>query len=263
MVHLPPSLDAATSTLEAAGLNRWGVAAVAAYDSAALEGLRSAEIAPWARSILVFASGGKMLWEGMLEAIGADVSRLTGEAHPLDAHVARVIDSVSFPDVRHRWFLATATAPVQLDFRTLAVLAGVGAPSRMGLVIDPEMGLWMGLRAACFVDQPLEPSPPTPDVCEGCPAPCISACPAGALESGEWAVRTCAAYHRSSTDCAQTCHSRVACPVGADHRYSDLQRAYHYNRATGRAALREALGIPAGSDPHEGIGPHWGDWDAG
>ena len=164
-------------------------------------------------------------------------------------------------DFRSRWFLATATAPVQLDFRSLAVLAGVGAGSRLGLVIDPELGPWMGLRAACFVDLELPSSRPAPDVCSGCSAPCMTSCPASALDSGEWNVQICASHHRSTVDCAHTCHSREACPVGDEHRYSALQRRYHYDRKGGRVLLRESLGIPAEQDSHVGVGPHWGDWD--
>jgi len=257
------ALESALDLLRAGGLNRWGVVPVETYDAVASEGLGSADLAPWARSILVIASGGPTLWEDMIEAIAVDSGRLTDEAHPLDAHVARLIESAPMTAFEHRWFLATATAPVQLDFRTLAVLSGVGAASRLGLVIDPEVGPWLGLRAACFVDLALPASSPTPDVCAGCSAPCVSACPAGALVSGQWDVGTCATYHRTSTDCAQTCHSRQACPVGAEHRYSDLQRTYHYDRAAGRSALREALGIPHADDRFEGIGPHWEDWDAG
>ncbi len=261
MLWTDTPLEDALSRLHAGGLNQCGVTGVDAYDAQARDGLHSEDLAPWARSILVFASGGGGLWDGMLDAIRSDPSRLTCEPHPLDAHVVRLVGGASLPDVQHRWFLATATAPVQLDFRLLASLAGLGASSRLGLVINGEVGPWLGLRAACFVDVDLPASAPAPDVCEGCPAPCIGACPAGALGEGAWEVGTCAAFHRSASDCAQTCHSREACPVGAAHRYSDLERGYHYNRAAGREALRAYLGIPPDADPHQGIGPHWGAWE--
>jgi hypothetical protein len=261
MGSLLAALGPALESLHSGGLNRWGVVGAEAYDDNASEGLGTADLAPWSRSILVLASGGPALWADMLEAMHLDPRRLTDEAHPLDAHVTRLTDAAPMGGIRHQWFLATATAPVQLDFRTLAVLAGIGSPSRLGLVIDPELGPWMGLRAACFVDVLLPASSPAPDVCDGCSAPCMGACPAGALSSGQWDVTTCASYHRDSTDCAQTCHSRMACPVGVSHRYSDLERVYHYDRAAGRVALRAALGIKDGDDRFSGVGPHWGDWD--
>ena len=247
--------------LREAGLNHWGIVSREVYDSVASPGLTSADLAPWAKSILVLASGGRALWDDMCEAILEDKRRLTRTPHPVDCHVGEIVQGVPLSMVRHRWFMATATAEVQLDFRSLAVLGGIGSPSRLGLVIDRQFGPWMGLRAACFLEWELPPSRPAPDVCEGCSAPCVSACPAGALPDGQWDVGVCAAYHRTSKDCDQTCHARVACPVGEAHRYSDLEQIYHYDRARGRVLLREALGVDAADDPHQGIGPHWEAWD--
>jgi hypothetical protein len=260
MMMQSPAMMAALDALREGGLNHWGAVSTQAYDDVAAAGLKTSDLAPGARSILVFASGGTALWDDMLEAMGDSPEYLTEDAHPLDACVGRLIGSVSLGGLEHRWFLATATAPVQLDFRTLAVLAGLGSPSRLGLVIDPILGPWMGLRAACFLSANLPTSPPAPDVCEGCSAPCVSACPAGALNQGRWDVAACADHHQSTSDCSQTCHSRVACPVGSAHRYTDLQRRYHYDRAGGRGLLREKLGIPDAADNFQGVGPHWGAW---
>jgi epoxyqueuosine reductase QueG len=260
--NAPALLDALRLRLAASGLNHVGVADVVAYDAVATEALRSAVLAPYAQAIVVVASGGGALWDHLIDEISAEPARLTETLHPLDGCVRRGIASVEdlLDGVRHRWFFAVAETDVHLDFRTLAVAAGLGAPSRLGLVLDARYGPWMGLRAACFIDAALPASPTAPDRCAGCDAPCIEACPGGAFPEGQWDVHACSAFHRESDRCAQSCAARVACPVGEAHRYSELERRYHYDRAGGRRALRSFMGIADAQDPFEGVGPHWGDW---
>lgn len=255
-------LPALTEALRPVGLNHLGVASPAAYDPVARSELRTSALMPGTRSILVVASGGPALWEAFLADLRADPRGLTGQAHPLDAFVARAIATTAplLSGVEHRWFLAASTARVHLDMRTLAVLAGLGAPSRLGLVIDGRYGPWMGLRAACLLAADLPPSPPAPDLCKGCSAPCIMSCPGGAFETGRWDVGRCATFHTVSNQCHGICHARLACPAGLAERYPELERRYHDDRKNGRAMLRADLGIAVADDRHAGDGPHWDEW---
>jgi epoxyqueuosine reductase len=241
------------------GLDPMGVVDVAVWDAQCRPETRSEVIAPGAQSIVVVASGGASLWEAFVAACRADAAVLLESAHPLDAFVRRVIEGVA-PD--HPWFYAAHDAVLPLDFRSLAVLAGLGAPSRLGLVLDARFGPWLGLRAAAFVPFALPASAPAPDLCRDCDAPCISACPGEAFVDRQWSVGRCAAWHQSSSDCERSCAAREACPVGAEHTYPPLERLYHYNRSVGRAALRAELGIPAADDSHAGSGPYWDAWSA-
>jgi epoxyqueuosine reductase QueG len=257
-------ISALKADLSAVGLNLAGVAAASDWDREAQPAQCVAEVLPEARSILVFGSGGRALWDHLLVDLKAHPDHLTGEAHPLDAFVRR---HVALADARHltgrarRWCFAAAEADKHVDFRLLAHLAGLGARSRLGLLLHPTWGPWLGLRAACFLDAALPPSPPGgPDLCEGCPAPCLAACPGGAFPDGTWDVDACGAYHVASGECRSTCHARVACPVGAAHRYPPEELAYHAHRNSGRAWLRRELGIPDGADPFEGDGPYWETW---
>lgn len=240
------------------GLNLCGVA----------DGAPWQEVLPGCRSVLVFASGGTALWSAMLTDLKAHPRHLADEANPLDAFVQRGLQAVDpHPPASRRWVRCAADADIMVDFRSLAVAAGLGWPSRLGLLIHPSHGLWLGLRAACFTTDSIPPTGPRAGSgpCEGCPAPCVSACPAGAVSdgplgpAGAWDVQRCAHFHQSSSQCERTCHSRVACPEGAPHRYSDAQRAYHYHRASGRTWLRAQVGLQ--QDEHEGTGPHWGAWE--
>lgn len=268
---LPPDITALIAALDGDGLNTWGVAPAAELG----------DVLPGARSVLVFGSGGGHLWRGFCTAIVENATTLTNHTHPFDSHVARCVaaaDAVLDADRPRRWVLCGATEPGTapppfVDFRMLAREAGLGHPSRLGLLMGPVYGPWMGLRAACVLDDALDPTGPLPgdSPCLTCAAPCVPVCPVGAVpEVGARApedprplpfgIRRCAA-HRASGGCATQCGSRNACPEGSDHRYDALEQHYHDNRGTGRKALAAHLGIDA--DGHPGLGPRWAEWAEG
>jgi epoxyqueuosine reductase QueG len=248
--------------LEPYGLNHLGVADPAAYDAVARPELRASVLHPGTRSVIVVGSGGSALWEAFLADLRRDPTGLTHQAHPLDHFVAKGLAAAEpvLAGTAHRWIQVAANAPLHLDMRTLSVQAGLGAPSRLGLVLDARYGPWLGLRGACFLDAELPPSPPAPDLCEGCAAPCMGACPGGAFVDGRWDVGRCATFHQVSDRCHGICHARLACPVGVAERYPELERRYHDDRAKGRAMLRKHLGIRPEDDRHAGVGPHWDAW---
>jgi epoxyqueuosine reductase QueG len=255
-------LNSIRASVAPLGLNHIGVMSVEAYDAGARAELQSAHLCPGARSVVVMASGGPALWHAFVDWLKADPGRLARQAHPLDSFVqtAKTRAAPVLGDADHQWFFAAAEARVHLDFRTMAVAAGLGAGSRLGLVLHPVYGPWIGLRAALFLDWELEATASAAESCENCDAPCVAQCPGDAFVEGQWSVGRCADFHRVSTRCAQSCDARLACPVGADQVYPPLERLYHYDRAAGRVALRTEVGLPLGADRFEGIGPHWGDW---
>jgi len=246
--------------LASTGLNHWGAVTPERYDKVAKPGLKTADLFADTQSILVFASGGRALWDAFIADLSRNPRHLDGEQHPLDAFVMRSVEaaSMTLSGASHRWFFAAAEADVHLDFRTLAVMAGLGVPSRLGLVIDKEFGPWMGLRAACMLQIPIEETAAQEDLCAACASPCIPACPASALEGGQWSFETCASFHRSSDTCSTQCVARSSCPVGEGYRYSEAQTRYHYNRAIGRVELAQSLEIE--DKIFEGLGPLWADW---
>lgn len=255
------NLAGLTDPLARSGLNAFGIADPARWDALAGPSRQSQDLLPGAQAILVFGSGGRTLWEGFVEDLRANPTHLTDEEHPLDAFVGRLVAGAEgvLGSVPRRWFFAAAAADVHVDFRLLADLAGLGGRSRMGLLLSPRFGLWLGLRAACFVAAPLPFSPAaSADPCAGCPAPCITACPGDAFVEGHWSVDRCSAFHAVSARCASSCDARGACPVAPDARYDADEVLYHYDRARGRARLRELAGVTY--DTFEGVGPHWQTW---
>ncbi len=235
------------------GLNHVGVAAPNAEAEAVL---------PGCTGVVVFASAGPALWHAFVAAVKRDPQVLTAHAHPLDQFIASALRRLDpAPSADRLWVRCAFDAERFVDFRPLAFAAGLGWPSRLGLLMDDEVGPWMGLRAACFV-RTLPPQlhirgPRTgPSPCEGCAAPCVSECPAGALAGG-FRISACADWKQQG-GCVGRCAARNACPVGATHRYPPLAQAYHDDRLSGRRALAAALGIS--HDPFLGEGPYWSDW---
>ena len=236
--------------LVAMGLNVRGVADGADYT----------RFLPGCRAVLVFGSGGRALWDAFVADLRLHPEHLAGERHPLDRFVARALEAADpDPGPERRWIRCAADEKQTVDFRVLALRAGLGHRSRLGLLLHPEYGAWMGLRAACFttealpVDGPLQSEGP----CEGCPAPCETACPAQAIDQKGWNVGRCAAHQEGTEDCKRGCHSRLACPEGAAHAYEPLELRYHTDRIPGRAALAEALGHADPGAPDPGGWKRW------
>jgi len=239
--------------LAACGLNVFGVANGAGQD----------DILPGCRSVLLFGSGGGALWESLLVDLRRSPAGLTDETHPLDAFVSRQLKAADpNPPPSRRWVRAAGDETVFADFRLLSHQAGMGHHSKLGLLLHPEWGPWMGLRAACFTTEHIAPTGPRTDAnpCDACPAPCADACHGGVISEAGIDIRGCAAFHvrtGESGPCASRCDARRACPVGASRAYPPLEQRYHYNRRLGRRALAEAVGAPLGV---EGSGPYWGEW---
>jgi hypothetical protein len=245
------------------GLDVQGVASAAAWDAAVPASRTTDALFPGTRSILCIGNGAGRLWDGFLADLAADPRGLTEQVDPLDAYVRRRVRAAeaALGDLPRRWFWAAADADLHIDFRLLAGLAGLGVQSRLGLLIQRERGMWIGLRAACFLPIELDVAPPVTDhPCDGCDAPCVTACPGGAFPDGRWSVDLCARFHQESATCERSCVSRLACPVGAERRYTPEQYAYHSHRESGRRWLRGRLGVT--DDPFEGSGPYWGTWKA-
>ena len=210
------------AVLAAAGIGLFGVA----------DGRGWGHVWPGCRSIVVVGNAGDRLWE----AFGA---RASGggpdpDPDPLDAFVARAIARATPHDAEGRWVRCAADATVVVDFRALAVAAGFGWRSRLGIVIHPHYGPWFALRGAWFSDAPLAPTGPLPGAgpCASCDAPCAAACPANAIAT-TLQIDACGAW-RAEGGCDRVCDARRACPIGAHLRYPADQEAYHHRAgATG------------------------------
>jgi hypothetical protein len=130
-----------------------------------------------------------------------------------------------------------------ISFMRLGACAGLGRPGLVGVLLHPEFGPWIALRAAILVPFALSATGPAArfDPCPACTErSCMAACPAGAVGTGGWDVPRCASSRARSDDpCAARCHARFDCVLGREHRYPAEALAYHQERA--RPALLASL----------------------
>ena len=127
-----------------------------------------------------------------------------------------------------------------LNFVALGQRMGAGLPSRLRVLIHPVYGTWITFRMLFYIRDSRGVLPTTPpiavDACNGCPAPCIPACPAGAFVGKAGAEQLdypmSFRYRKDhGGTCADACAARVACPVGAEHRYPADSLAHSHHRA--------------------------------
>jgi epoxyqueuosine reductase QueG len=225
----------------AAGLDGWGLnvrlrLSAANFDAACAPvppGLQLRALLPGARAALIVGSGGPYFFERFLAAPEAG----DGAANPLDRFTARIVAGLAEEALAplgvahavHFPFLQIASAgraPI-IPFQRLGRAAGLGGPGPLGLQIHPDYGPWWAYRALIVIDRELAPLPPPGDGCADCPAPCVAACPAGAVRRAGFDVPSCHARRLSAEPCRLSCAARIACVRGPQHRYSDRQLAFH------------------------------------
>ncbi len=173
--------------------------------------------------MLVGADLGTVLWRGMMDAL-AD-GRLQTGPDPLDrwirAHMPATTPELHAVD-------SSLSSPIHLDFRGLAIAAGLGWDSRLKMVLHPEAGPWVGLRVAILTTEKLTVTGPlpSPSPCDGCPAPCQTACPARALKP-DLDIQTCLSFQQQDEGCPSGCHARMACVVGREFVQGEAQLRFH------------------------------------
>ena len=188
---------------------------------------RAEDIAPaGAGTMLLLGYGGPSLWRSF--SISPEMA--DGQAHALDRWSKRVIGALAarfggaalfpFGGPPHQPFIRWTYAGEPIH------------PSKLGMSIHPERGLWSGWRGAIALtdrlDLPerLQSDPP----CDPCPAPCLDACPVGAFSDSGYDAAACRAHLNSpeGAPCRKAgCLARRACPVGQDYAQSAEQAAFH------------------------------------
>ena len=222
------------------GFDLVGVTTPAAYDALVPPSHRLGSTR-LARSIVVIGNGGGAFWSAYRRHCAAEPA-YAARAHPLDAFTTTVMETHALPAIAHLGAAPVVRFPFDvaapaLSFVHLAEAAGLGCRSLLGVLVHPEYGPWMALRAALLVDADLEATRPAAgfDPCPTCvDRPCITACPADAITPAEgWNVPRCVDFRTTAetNPCETRCHARVACVYGRHHRYPDDALAYHQGRA--------------------------------
>jgi epoxyqueuosine reductase len=224
------------AALESGGLNAAAVLSPEQYDALVPVAWQCSELLPTAASVFVLGSGGSMFY------LAARRARPDAQ-HPLDEFCEELVTGAASELERQ----GAASRAVYYwermggierepghfaDFIALARAAGLGASSRLGLMLNPIFGPWFAIRALILCELPM-PVPaaveagPLFDPCSACPAPCIEACPGTAVSLDPFSRERCASTREELPGCARRCDARLACPVGASHRYDPEALAYH------------------------------------
>jgi epoxyqueuosine reductase len=165
----------------------------------------------------------------MWAVFAASAEATDGQPHPMDrwsrrviGRLARALDAVAlFP---------FGGVPYQ-PFQAWAARGEAAVSSPVGMQVTHGRGLWtsyrgaLGFRGAIGLVEREDASP-----CLGCPAPCVTACPADAFAGGAYDVPGCVAHITSAAGAACReggCLVRHACPAGPDATPPAEQRRFH------------------------------------
>lgn len=205
------------------------------YDSSAA-GKKSNEFMEGARSIILTGFAGRGFWEIFNRFLAQNPGFRDKHENPIDDYTREVFGKLTLkretvPEFACRTIFPFGEEALELDFVRLGILGGVGVPSLLGILLNPVYGTWISLRGAIVTDMefdayeaPIEGFEP----CPTCEKPCISACPAHTVSVNGWDWVACM-KHRVSTDvCSGRCASRLACPYGQEHAYTEEQITHHH-----------------------------------
>ena len=109
------------------GLNAWGIA----------DGRPYAHLLEGCQSVVVLGSGGRSFWNAFVANLQENPPHLYDEDHPIDAYVHRILHEVDpLPGPDRKWVVCESDASCPVDLRTLALQAGLGWGSLLGLLIS-------------------------------------------------------------------------------------------------------------------------------
>ncbi len=218
-----PSLSTVQQLAARNGLNLCGLVDANRLDSALPPEHRVAAELEGCESILVLGTAGRSLDLEFQRQVGASLTRLGERATEalVEGSVGLVADALRALQVRFR---RVPLGGGRLPRNRLGEAAGFGVVSPVsGLLLHPEYGPWLRVRAAILLEGTPLGEPVDLDrgfgfqPCARCSQPCVVACPPRALDGvGSCDSARCAA-HRRGGGCRVGCDSRIACPVGAEH----------------------------------------------
>jgi hypothetical protein len=119
--------------------------------------------------------------------------------------------------------------PPYHPFYQWALRTGRVWDSPVRLLVHADQGLMVSFRGALALKEHITVPPAATKPCADCAAPCLAACPAGALGETGYDVPACRAYlSAGDRDCMKAgCLVRRACPVTQAYARMPEQSAYH------------------------------------
>lgn len=242
------SLDKLCTRLTSAGFNLLGTLSPERFDPLVPEAWRARAQSPACQGILVVGNGGRALWATFEHSPEATLS-----ANPLDRYTARTIGeaATSIDPPAGIGLYWEQRDDQYLPMMKLAEQAGMGSPGRLGILLHPEFGPWLAVRAILYLPFRVESREALHfDPCEGCAAPCAMACVGQVVHEAGLDPAGCFRTRVLKGACRVGCAARSACVVGPEHAYSAAQLAHHqrihWRPSVIGHALRTLLADPLG-----------------
>jgi epoxyqueuosine reductase len=229
------------------GLNLFGLVDAKRFDSCQPREQRCCALRHDCGTIVVLGSAGRQHWLGFTNQRQM-TTPVTADEQVDELLAAGVRDLVAF-FARHGLVAKVVDArKPTINFGRLAEAAGFGIVSPVsGMLLHPEFGPWLRVRAAVLL--PGMPFGPIPDAsiadrfrpCCNCPKPCVSACPGAVHDGVGTSDRARCADHRHRGGCETGCHSRMACPIGAEH--ADQAAPHAHAHTIARRTMQRWYGL--------------------
>lgn len=151
-----------------------------------------------------------------------------GAPDPLDRWSKRVIGALA--ELLGGRALFPSDGPPYAPFFDWALRSGTAWQSPIRLMVHARMGLWASFRGALLIPGLLPLPEPTEPPCPSCTAPCLRACPVGALGAAGYDVPACHAFLDTpeGENCLSSgCLARRACPISESYGRLEAQSAWH------------------------------------
>ena len=151
-----------------------------------------------------------------------------GDKDPVDRWSRRVIGRIAC-DLGAKALFPFGGPPYH-PFYQWALRTGRVWDSPVRLLVHSGQGLMVSFRGALALREVVDLPPVAVRPCEGCSAPCLTACPVGALTGAGYDVPACHAWlDRPEGEVCLTggCRVRRACPVSQSYARLPEQSAYH------------------------------------
>lgn len=175
---------------------------------------------------LILLGAGPAFWDHLQAAPEA----LDGAPDPIDRWSSRVIGALAAQFGAQAEF--PFGGPPYAPFIRWAMDSGRAFQSPVGMLVHDTVGMMISYRGALRLPRVIpRPTPHTASPCPTCAAPCITACPVGAL-SGDTPYNLAACHAYLDTPAGQECMVngcavRRACPVSTGAQRQPAQSAHH------------------------------------
>ncbi|MEM9737072.1 MAG: ferredoxin, partial [Pseudomonadota bacterium] len=138
-----------------------------------------------AATLALVGARGDALWPHFSQSPEAQ----DGAPEPLDRWSRRVLERIAAELGAEAFF--PFGGPPYMPFISWAAKAEGARVSPVAMQVSPRRGLWMSYRGALGLREAWAPAPELDAPCDGCPRPCVTACPVNAFATGGYDIPKC------------------------------------------------------------------------